>query len=271
MSSSSIARKEFAAAARSRLLIFVSLVFAGALLAVTIGYRLVAPRPRTGVLFVYIVELVRWLVPISALVAGYDAIVGERSAGTLRLLFGFPYTRGQVFLGKAIGRFAAVLTGVGIGFLATALVATIAFEGLQFGRFVLLFGAAALLAAAFVGIAVATSGASCSPVRVVAGIVAAFVGFLFLWDLLPDGAYFVLHGSTLGPATPPAWYVALERSNPVTSFDVVATAITPSMGAVGSGTGSFLGSTGFAVLVLLAWTGVPLAVSYVRFLRADLA
>lgn len=157
MNALTIAGKEFDDAVRSRSLWAAGVVLVGALVAVTAGYAVVSPRPTTPTLVAYLVALTKWLVPVTALVAGYDAVVGERTAGTMRLLFGFPYTRGQVLLGKAIGRFAAVIAPVTVGLLASFLLSVALYPRPAPREYAILLGTTALLAAAFVGLAVAAS------------------------------------------------------------------------------------------------------------------
>ncbi len=50
-----------------------------------------------------LVSLVIYLVPLIALLLGFDAIVGERERGSLDLLLAYPITRGELLLGKYLG------------------------------------------------------------------------------------------------------------------------------------------------------------------------
>jgi hypothetical protein len=56
-----------------------------------------------------LVSLVIYLVPLIALILGYDAIVAERERGSLDLLLSMPITRFEVLLGKYTGLAAGAL------------------------------------------------------------------------------------------------------------------------------------------------------------------
>lgn len=266
-----IAGKEFDDSVRSRSLWTIGVVLVGALVAVTAGYALVSPNPRMPSLVAYLVSLTKWLVPVTALVVSYDAVVGERTAGTMRLLFGFPYTRGQVLLGKAIGRFAAVVAPLTAGLLASFLLSAVLYPRPAPREYALLLGTTSVLAAAFVGLAVAASTLSRSAVRVVAFVVGAFVLFLFLWDVVPAAVHVIVTGEVLGARAPPGWYLLLKRVNPVESFLSVLGGTVPWLSAgPAAGTAPYL-SWWSGLLLLIGWATVPLGIAYARFRRVDLA
>ncbi|MFB6206004.1 MAG: ABC transporter permease subunit [Haloglomus sp.] len=266
-----LAGKEFDDAIRSRSLLALTVVFVGALAAVTVGYALVTPRPRVATLLVYVVSLTKWLVPVAALVAGYDAVVGEREGRTLRLLFGLPYSRAEILIGKAVGRFAAVVAPVTVGLVVSFGCSLVLYRQAVPGRYLVVILAATLLAAAFVSLAVAASALGRSAVRVVAGVVGAFVLFLFLWDIVPATAYFLATGAVPGAHAPPPWYFLLSRLNPVESFLAVVTAWLPTMAPPAVAGRAVYLSGSAAVALLVGWAVVPLGLAYARFRAADLA
>jgi Cu-processing system permease protein len=55
-----------------------------------------------------LVSLVIYLIPLIALLLGFDAVVGERERGSLDLLLALPITRGELLLGKYLGLAAAL-------------------------------------------------------------------------------------------------------------------------------------------------------------------
>lgn len=265
-----IAGKEFDETIQSRVLLILGFVFIGALGLVTIGYRLIAPRPTSETLVVYQLELTQWLIPVAALVGGYDAIVGEREAGTLGLLFGFPFTRGEVLCGKLLGRFAAVAAPVLVGLLGSMVLAVFLYPSVDPGTFGMVLIASVLLVAVFVSIAVSVSAVSRSAVRVVVTVVGIFVLFLFLWDLVPAAVYFIINGSVLGSESPPAWYILLGWLNPIQSFYAFLTATLPMLSPPQSTAGRWFMSSWVAGGVLLSWIWLPVALSYAYFRSLDL-
>lgn len=281
-----VARKDFRDARRSKLLwgltalfvLFTGLVVYAAGALGEIDSALVALSFVAGPAQVF--------VPLAAFVGGYMAVVGERRAGSLKLLLGFPLTRGDTLLGKALGRAAVVGVTVLVGFAAAAALTSALFGTLP-AEIVGLAGATLLLGLACTGYAVGASGAVSTRGRAMGLVVGAFVAFAFLWRFLLAGAYYALNGAMPGK-TVPAWYLLGERLNPLYAYaDAAEYALGQPIASVVSvrlrGGAStlpvaeqlsgavppYLDPLGaFAVLAL--WTLVPIAVAARRLARADL-
>src|SRR5665647_806051 len=91
-----IAAKEFRDRIRNRWVIAVAIIFT--LFALTIAYFGSAQQGEVGihsieVTIASLVSLVIYLIPLIALILGYDVIVGERERGSLDLLLSMPITR----------------------------------------------------------------------------------------------------------------------------------------------------------------------------------
>ena len=101
-----LASKEFRDRLRNRWVLAVALVFAAFSLVIT--YAGGAQQGTVGLrslefTITSLVSLVIYLVPLIALLPGFDAIVGERERGSLDLLLAYPITRGELLLGKYLG------------------------------------------------------------------------------------------------------------------------------------------------------------------------
>lgn len=101
-----IAGKEFRDRLRNRWVLAVGGVFT--LFALVIAYFGAAQQGAVGfrsidVTIASLVSLVIYLVPLIALILGYDSIVGERERGSLELLLSMPITRFELLLGKFLG------------------------------------------------------------------------------------------------------------------------------------------------------------------------
>ena len=116
-----IAGKEFRDRMRNRWVLAVALVFTVFSLAIayfggaqqgTVGFRSIEFTIAS------LVSLVIYLIPLIALLLGFDAIVGERERGSLDLLLSLPITRFELLLGKFAGlaaaRAASTARGVGV-------------------------------------------------------------------------------------------------------------------------------------------------------------
>lgn len=283
MSWSVVARKDFADAVRSRMLwgivgIFAVLMGVSALVpsllgddaAVVVGYSTAANLAET-------------LVPVTALVAAYLAVAGERESGSIKLLLGAPHSRSDVTLGKLVGRAGVVVVGVFAGFLVAGVVAVAAYGELAAAEFVSVTLLTAALGLAFVGIAVGISAATATRSRAMALAVGVFFVFALLWDLVSPALTYLRTGNLPTPgATVPAWQMLIQRLNPSRAFgQLVDTALAGAevAGAGGqqaalagqvSGPPPFYLEDWFMLVILGAWTVIPVVLGHLRFRDADL-
>src|SRR3569832_1835254 len=114
-----IASKEFWDRIRNRWVLAVALVFTA--FALVIAYFGAAQQGAVGfrsidLTIASLVSLVIYLIPLIALVLGFDAIVGERERGSLDLLLSMPITRLELLLGKYFGLAAALAFSTIAGF-----------------------------------------------------------------------------------------------------------------------------------------------------------
>ncbi|WP_220800577.1 ABC transporter permease [Mitsuaria sp. WAJ17] len=114
-----LAGKEFRDRLRNRWVLAVALVFTAFSLAITYfgsaAQGVVGPR-SIELTIASLVSLVIYLIPLIALLLGFDAIVGERERGSLDLLLAHPLTRLELLLGKYLGLAAALSLSTLIGF-----------------------------------------------------------------------------------------------------------------------------------------------------------
>lgn len=260
-----VAAKDFRDAVRTRSLWALSALFVAVLAGVTIGFTLVARRPSFPGLLTFLSALVVWLVPITALVVGYKAIVGERETGTLGILLSLPLSYWDAIFGKAVGRAAAVVAPIVAGFGVMALIALALYQRFFGGLFVLFVLLGVLLALAFVSIAVAISAVTGSAVRAASGAIGTFILFTFLWDLVPAGIYFLLNGQVVGNTEPPEWYLLVQHLNPSNAFTFLVTDLAPTLMSPVSKPAPFYLRPTFTALLMVLWVVLPFAVGYYHF------
>lgn len=291
-----VARKDFADAARSRLLWGILAVFV--VLVGVVGLTLNAASGETdaaGFLSFFAVLGGQLVVPVVALIAGYMSVVGERRSGSILVLFGLPHSRGDILAGKLVGRGAVVLVATA-GAFAAAAVLNLAFAGdLPVVTFLATAGLTALLGLSFVGIAVGVSAAVATRGRAMAGAIGSYLLFGVLWEPVVAGVHYAVEGSLAGLQAP-AWYFLLKRLSPVFAYTqavngLLEGTVTPLVrwpvedvpqeayaepGAldlanrVAGDLPFFLGDWA-AVLILAAWFVLPVLVGYRRFRNSDLA
>ncbi|MEW6481072.1 MAG: ABC transporter permease subunit [Pseudomonadota bacterium] len=118
-----LATKEFRDRLRNRWVLAVALVFT--VFSLLITYFGSAAQGQIGprsieLTIASLVSLVIYLIPMIALLLGFDAVVGERERGSLDLLLSLPITRLELLLGKYAGLAAALTLSTVAGFAIVA-------------------------------------------------------------------------------------------------------------------------------------------------------
>ncbi len=185
-----LASKEFRDRLRNRWVLAVAVVFT--VFSVVIAYFGGAQQGSVGLRSIEftiasLVSLVIYLIPLIALILGFDAIVGERERGALDLLLSLPITRLEVLLGKYLGLAAALTLSTLAGF---ALIAVLLYQqwnwrGLfHYGGFVI---SSILLGWAFLSLALLISVAARDRARASGLAIATWFFFVLVFDLLVLG------------------------------------------------------------------------------------
>jgi ABC-2 type transport system permease protein len=272
-----VARKDFEDAVRSRWLVGLATLYA-LLVAAAVGIgawlfggggttvsstQLVnSPLIKDGIVTTF--------VPLVSLVVAYNAVVGERESGSLKLLLALPHSRSDVVLGKVVGRGAAVAVAIVAGFALPIVVFVVdgsfAFEAVGYVQYVLL---TALLGVAFVSVAVGVSAATASNRIAIAAAITIYLVFVVLFG--------AIHGS-IGLVTLfsgwPEWMPltvqetqrAVQLLSPTGSFKIIVNRALG--GSLFGGAEARLQLSAFAML--LTWTVVPPLLGLIRFQDADL-
>jgi Cu-processing system permease protein len=264
-----IARKEFRERLRSRWVLAVAAVLATFALAIAwfgaaqqgaVGFR------GAGVTIASLVSLVIYLVPLIALLLGYDAIVGERERGSLDLLLALPLSRAELLLGKFLGLGTALAATIVAGFGLAGLVLGRQFGGaglVAYGEFVL---STLLLGLAFLSLALLISTLAAN--RVVAGSLAIALWFLFVlvYDLVLLGLLVATEGGFLGAAFP-----LLLLLNPADVFrvlNVMSLDDVRTLYGLATVMPARLADPRLQGAVLALWIAVPLGAAWLHFRRA---
>jgi len=192
-----IAAKEFWDRIRSRWVLAVAVVFT--LFALVIAYFGAAQQGQVGfrgieVTVASLVSLVIYLVPLIALILGFDAVVGERERGSLDLLLSMPITRIELLLGKFAGLSAALAfaTVAGFGLVGVLLSYQLSLSELfHYFGFVL---SAILMGMAFLSMAMLVSVLAADRTRASGIAIALWFFFVLVYDLMLLGILVVSEG-----------------------------------------------------------------------------
>lgn len=195
-----IAAKEFRDRIRNRWVLAIAVVFTAFALAIAyLGAAQQGALGFRGIEFTIasLVSLVIYLVPLIALILGYDAVVGERERGSLDLLMSMPLTRLELLLGKFSGLSAALVlaTVAGFGAAALPLFPRLDAAGLfHYGGFIL---SAALMGMAFLSMAMLASTLAADRMQASGLAIALWFFYVLVFDLLLLAAL-VLSGGRIG-------------------------------------------------------------------------
>lgn len=215
------------------------------------------------------------LVPLAALIGGYEAVAGPRDDGALKVVLGLPYSRTDVVVGTYLGRLVPVLAAVVTFVVAGHVVAVVAGRSVAAAEAAVVTAGTALLAAAFVGIAVGVSSATRSTTRAAALAFGFFLLSVALWGPgLVRALVFVASGLAT-PATRPEWANVVEVLNPLTAYRSVVAGLVPALsdavfGGAPGPPGAFYRTPAFGAAVLVAWAVIAPLVGLWQFRRTDL-
>ena len=261
-----IASKEFWDRIRNRWVLAVALVFTA--FALVIAYFGAAQQGSVGfrsidVTIASLVSLVIYLVPLIALVLGFDAIVGERERGSLDLLLSMPITRLELLLGKYFGLAAALAFSTIAGFGLVAIVLSTQLDLAALFHYAGFMLSSVLLGCAFLSLAVMLSVFAADRTRASGLAIASWFFFVLVFDLLLLGALVGTGGRYGGEVFP--YLLLLNPADVFRILNVFSLDEVRSLYGVASIVPQALGSIPVLGAVMLAWIVVPLALASWRF------
>lgn len=206
-------------------------------------------------------------VPLMGLTTGAAALAGDRERGTLLYLLSQPISRGELFLGKAVGAALAVLLALALGF---------GLAGVGLGRsggnnllaYLQLAGYTLLLALASLGLGFLISSRARQAAVASSAALLAWLGLVFVGDLGLIGAALALR------PTPPV-LLTLLVINPLQLFKMAAIyglrATLDTLGPVGQYAVYRFGPAVPWLLLglLLAWIILSFSLAYLAFRRVE--
>lgn len=261
-----VAAKELRDRLRNRWVLAVALVFA--VFSLVIAYAGGAQQGTVGLrslefTVTSLVSLVIYLVPLIALLLGFDAIVGERERGSLDLLLAHPVTRGELLLGKYLGLALALALAMLAGLATVGVVLVWQFGTRALLHYVGFVGSALLMGLAFLSLAVLVSVVVRDRTRASGAAIVLWFLFVLVFDLLLMGVM-VLSQGQLGSGL----FAAMLMLNPADVFRLLNVFSSDQAQAMyGLATVMPQGWTHPALLsgVMLAWIFLPFSIALRRF------
>lgn len=261
-----VAAKELRDRLRNRWVLAVAAVFTA--FALVIAYFGGAQQGAVGLrsteaTIASLVSLVIYLIPLIALMLGFDAVVGERERGTLDLVLALPITRLELLLGKYIGLAAALTLSTlgGFGLVALMLVAQVGVGALvPYAGFI---ASAVLLGLAFLSLAVMVSVLASDRARASGQAIALWFFFVLVFDLLLLGFLVATGGEVGGDAI--AWLLLLNPADVFRILNVFSLDEVKNLYGLAGIVPAPLAKPWLLALVMLGWIAAPLAAATWRF------
>lgn len=261
-----IASKEFRDRLRNRWVLAVAVIFS--LFALAIAYFGSAQQGAVGfqgidVTIASLVSLVIYLVPLIALILGYDAIVGERERGSLELLLSMPITRFEVLLGKYIGLSAALASSTILGFGAGIMVLAAQLSRHDFYHYIGFVLSAILMGMAFLSLSMLVSVLAVDRMRASGVAIGLWFFFVLIFDLLLMGGLVVSNGNLSSQV-----FGALLMLNPADVFrllNIFSSEQVQNMYGLATVMPEGLTDPGVLLGIMLAWIIVPFLLANWRF------
>ena len=267
-----LAEKEFRDGLRNKWVAGATLLLAALAFALTfLGSSpagLVDAKPL-AVTVVSISSLTIFLVPLIALLIGYDAIVGESERGCLLLLLTYPVSRRQIILGKFLGHalILTVATVVGYGAAGLAAAITGSADAESWRAFSGLLGSSVLLGLAFLALAYLASVFVAERSTAAGLAVGLWLIFVIVYDLALMGLLVASKGGVGADVFP-----ALLLLNPADAYRLFNLTAFENVRQI-SGMGGLAASVHFSPAILLTallgWIVIPLAIAIAVFQRRE--
>jgi ABC-type transport system involved in multi-copper enzyme maturation permease subunit len=218
----------------------------------------------------------RFPVLVLGIAVGHDAVVGERTAGTDRLLLGTTVTRREIVLGKLLSRLGIVFATLSVLLLGAELLVVVRFGRPYPGAFLALVGWTLLYAGVWTAATTGISAAVASRYRSLAVVVAVYLLFGQLWQqlVLPAVAFVAMGRFSIDAfvrvADPPTWFQYTDHLSPFVALGTVREGLFELAGYGTAQTALTVPLFLYSVVVLLVFAGAALVIGERRFDRVDL-
>ncbi|PSQ30602.1 hypothetical protein BRD16_05055 [Halobacteriales archaeon SW_6_65_46] len=212
------------------------------------------------------------LVPLIAVLFGYESVIGERDSGTAALALSLPHSRFDLAVGKLAARTGLLAAAVGLGTLLAGVLTSVTFDGFDPIALIGLAAVAIGYGGVFLLLATGLSMGLSTTRRVITAAFGAYLGLVVFGAQVVNAVVVLLFRLQPGAlADPPTWAQFVTFILPDTAVEYLLVQLLGEgpLLAVPAQSGWFV-SPIVAVVALLAWGAVPFVVGYRRFDESDL-
>lgn len=272
MSTLDVAKKDFLDVRRSKMIWFVSGLYAFFMLLMFYFGQNNNPNPDVTNALWNLTGIGAMFIPLIALVTAYLAIAGERESGGVKYLLSIPNSRRDVVLGKYLTRTVIVTLSILGAFVLGAALTLVWYPSLEAETFVGIAALTILYALTYVAVAIGISAATASRSRAMGGA----IGFFFVTNVLNlfgpfrRAIEFLLNDlAGLGISDMQIMFVQSLISPTAAYVSSTALAFPDGFNTIPDSYPWFLQGE-VMVGILLAWLVVPIALGIWQFERVDL-
>lgn len=240
-------------------------------LGVTLGGVLVGYALSNGPLTGDSLVLSSWLVagtvfPLGVLLTAAVSISADRESGRLRLLFGTPMTKSDLFVGVLLSRVVATCASLAAGFTITGLLAALLSVDVNATAYWALGGYTLLLCIVYTSAGIAIAAISPTRLRAV-GVALAFYVWSAFW---PQIVSQVAEPGGPRPGEPTSTETVAHFVGTLSPFGAYSQIVTPSRAIYAESVTGPLLATPTMLVILVVWSVVPGLVGFWWFSKIDL-
>jgi ABC-type transport system involved in multi-copper enzyme maturation permease subunit len=218
-----------------------------------------------------LVDIAASVLPILGVFLGYRSVADDRSDGSLFLTMSMPHSRRDLLTGTFAGRSAVLLVPALVTLVVAGIVGAVLYGTDGAVGYLWLLAVTTLYSLVFVAVGVALSASTTTERWITYGAAGGYLVLVFLWSSLVSLGMAILHRFD-GSVSAPDWVLLLRMAQPSQAYDRLLRA-----GLDIDAAGRYVGPDApvyvdwwAALLVLVLWAVVPLAVGYRRFSNSDL-
>ncbi len=261
-----IAQKEFWDRIRNRWVLAVTAIFI--FFALVIAYFGASQQGVVGfssieLTIASLVSLAIYLVPLIALVLGYDAIVGERERGSLDLLLALPITRLELLLGKYLGLSAALVFSIAAGFGVVGVFLSYQIDLGALGQYTAFIFSTILMGMAFLSLSVLISVVATNKTIASGAAIALWFLYVLIYDLILLGVLVVTEGQWGGDLFP--FLLLLNPADIFRILNIFGLEQVKTLYGLATVFPESLANPWLLNSAMLSWIAGPLALAYWKF------
>lgn len=214
----------------------------------------------------FVVGWLATLIPLIGVLIGYNAVVSERESGSLLLSLSLPHSRGDVIVGKFLGRAGVLAATIVVAMVGAGALVVYPFGELEVPRSLAFVFLTVVFGMIWTGIGVASSLVVATKRRALVVGFGVFFLFVFAWETAADALRTGLNGAGIIDGELPGAVRFLVAMEPGAVYSRLVTSVDPG----GTLEGTWYLGWEVALVAFVCWATVPMGLASLRFAGSDL-